>query len=64
MKPLLTIARCREILGHEAEDLTDAQVAELRDTLHSAASLMLRLWTPDEMRRVAGDRIRTREEAN
>ena len=36
---MLSIDRCREILGDEASDLTDEEVREVRDSLYGFAHL-------------------------
>jgi len=37
----LTIEDCRRILGETAEGMTDAEIEELRDTLHAFAHVLI-----------------------
>ena len=45
----ISIARCRELLGQEAESMTDHDVAELRQHAHAMAWILVEMY--EERRR-------------
>jgi hypothetical protein len=40
----ISIARCRELLGHEAESMTDHDVEELRQHAHTMAWILVEMY--------------------
>lgn len=46
----LTVARCREILGHVADSMTDAEIEAERDDLADLANILIDQFT-EEMKR-------------
>jgi hypothetical protein len=48
----ISIARCRELLGHEAESMTDRDVEELRQHAHTMAWILVEMY--EEHRRSSG----------
>ena len=47
MSEKLTVARCREILGHVADDMTDAQVEAERDHMEALANVLFDQFTTE-----------------
>jgi hypothetical protein len=48
----ISIARCRELLGHEAESMTDHDVEVLRQHAHTMAWVLVEMY--EEHRRSSG----------
>jgi hypothetical protein len=48
----MSIARCRELLGHEAESMTDHDVEVLRQHAHAMAWILVEMY--EERRRFSG----------
>jgi hypothetical protein len=48
----MSIARCRELLGHEAESMTDHDVEELRQHAHAMAWILVEMY--EDHRRSSG----------
>jgi hypothetical protein len=45
--PTFSIARCRELLGQEADSMTDYDVEELRQHAHTMAWILVEMYEED-----------------
>jgi len=49
---MLSVERCREILGDKAASMTDAQIEEARDQLYALARIVIEMYTDQKTRRL------------
>ncbi len=54
---MLSIDRCRQILGPAARNLSDAQVEQLRDQLYGFADIVVAVFLERRQEQPAADRM-------
>lgn len=45
---MLSLERCRELLGERAHEMPDAQVIDVRDNLYALADLLIDIYLRDD----------------
>lgn len=53
MKPIMSVQRARKLLGKEADDMTDEQVAELVEQVHELAKMALEVARQERKKSVS-----------
>jgi len=56
---MLSVERCREILGDKAAGMTDAQMEQARDQLYVLARIVIDMYHDEEKRRMIEAEMQT-----